>query len=156
MPNLRELTLEFPLEVLSESGFPLVLLGKNRFLGFLRQDTYGFQISHKVPVAEVSAFKERIMEQNEAVRSVSKLSQADKDGIETLLLRGRWLRNGGGKERRGQAAKTLRALGACQAYLSRPSVVSGKKLRVAIRGERSKIGKLLARIDRLKVEYSIS
>jgi hypothetical protein len=155
MPNLRELTLEFPLEVLSESGFPLVLLGKVGSLGFPRQDTYGFQITYQVQAAEVSAFKKRIMEQYEAVRGVHKLSRTDKDGLETLLLRGRWLRNGG-VERRGQAAKTLRALGACQAYLSRPSVVSGKKLRVAIRGERSKIGKLLARIDRLKVEYSIS
>jgi hypothetical protein len=32
----------------------------------------------------------------------------------------------------------------------------GGKLRVVIRGEQSKIGKLLARIDRLKVQYSIS
>jgi hypothetical protein len=155
MPNLPELTLEFPLEVLSESGFPLVLLGKNRFLGFLRQDTYGFQISHKVLVAEVSAFKKRIMEQYEAVRGVHKLSRTDKDGLETLLLRGRWLRNGG-VERRTQATKTLRALGACQIYLLRPPELAGKKLRVAVRGDESKIGKLLARFDKLKVEYRIS
>ncbi|OLD13647.1 MAG: hypothetical protein AUI50_02655 [Crenarchaeota archaeon 13_1_40CM_2_52_14] len=58
------------------------------------------------------------MEQYEAVRGVNKLSRGDKDGFETLLLRGRWLRNGG-KDRRGQAAKTLRALGACQVCLSR-------------------------------------
>ena len=148
--------MEFPLETLAESGFPLALMRKGRSLRFLRQDTYGFQISYEVQTAETSAFKKRVIEQYEAVRGIDSLHRAKKDGLETLMLRGRWLRNGGSKAKRGQAAKTLRALGACQAYLSRPSVVSGKKLRVAMRGERSKIGKLLARIDRLKVDYSIS
>ena len=95
------------------------------------------------------------MEQYEAVRGVERLSRANKDGLETLLLRGRWLRNGG-VERRSQAARTLRALGACQIYLLRPQEVVGEKLRVAMRGQESEIGKLLARIERLKVEYSIS
>jgi hypothetical protein len=155
MPNLRELTLEFPLEVLSEAGFPLALLGKDGSLRFLRQDTYGFQITYHGRTAETSAFKKRIMEQYEAVRGVHKLSRTDKDGLETLLLRGRWLRNGS-VERRTQAAKTLRALGACQNYLLRPPEFVGEKLRVAIEAEQSKISRLLARFDRLKVEYSIS
>jgi len=155
MPNKREITLEFPLKVLSEAGFPLALLGNNRSIGFLRQDTYGYQISYKVPTTEISSFKKRIMEQYESVRGVERLSRAHKDGLETLLLRGRWLRNGG-VERRSQAAKTLRALGACQIYLSRPQEVVGEKLRIAMEAERSKISRLLARFDRLKVEYRIS
>jgi hypothetical protein len=155
MPNMREITLEFPLKVLSEAGFPLALLGKDRSLGFLRPDTYGFQITYQGRTAETSAFKKRIMEQYEAVRGVHKLSRTDKDGFETLLLRGRWLRNGD-VEKRTQAAKTLRALGACQIYLLRPPEFVGEKLRVAIEAEKSKIGRLLARLDRLKVEYRIS
>jgi hypothetical protein len=156
MPNVRQqLTLEFPLAILAESGFPLALLRKGRSLRFLRQDTYGFQISYEVQTAETSAFKKRIMEQYGAVRGIDSLHRANKDGLETLLIRGRWLRNGG-KDRRGQAAKTLRALGSCQVYLLRPAELLGKKLRVAMKGEQSKIGKLLARIDRLKVAYRIS
>ncbi len=91
MPNTRQLTMEFPLEVLSESGFPLALLSIARFLRFLRQDLYGFQISCKVQTAEISAFKKK-WEQYEAVRGVEKLHRANKDGLETLLIRGRWLR----------------------------------------------------------------
>jgi hypothetical protein len=152
---MRQLALEFPLEILSEAGFPLALLKKGESPRFLRQDTYGFQISYQVQTAGISGFKKRIMEEYETVRGVKRLSRADKDGLETLLLRGRWLRNGG-TERRAQAARTLRALGACQVYLSRSPELLGGKLRVVIRGEQSKIGKLLARIDRLKVQYSIS
>ncbi len=80
MPNMRQLTLEFPLKVLSESGFPLASLREARFLGFLRQDLYGFQISYMVPTAEVSAFKKRLMEQYEAVRGVERLYPVNKDG----------------------------------------------------------------------------
>jgi hypothetical protein len=155
MPNTLQLTIEFSLEVLSESGFPLALLRKPRFLWFLRQDTYGFQISCKVPTAEIPAFKKRLMEQYEAVTGVKRLYPVDKDGLETLLIRGRWLRNEG-VNKRDQAAKMLRSLSACQTYLFRPSKVVGKKLRVAIEGEQSKIEQLLARFDRLKVSYRFS
>jgi hypothetical protein len=152
MPDMRQLTLEFPLEILSEAGFPLALLKKDRSLKFPRQDTYGFQISYKVQTAEISAFKKRLMEQYEAVRGVERLSRADKDGLETLLIRGRWLRNGG-RDLRDQAAKTLRALAASQSYLLRPPELVGEKMRVAIEGEQSKIKRLLERFDKLKVAY---
>jgi len=131
------------------------MLKKDRSLRFLRQDTYGFQVSCKVRTAETSAFKKRIIEEYEAVRGVKKLYRTNKDGLEALLIRGRWLRSGG-RDSRGQAAKTLRALGACQIYLSRSPEYVGERLRVAIEGEQSKIRQLLARLDRLKVAYRIS
>jgi hypothetical protein len=154
MPNMRQLTVELPLEVLSESGFPLALLKIGRFLRFLRQDLYGFQISCKVRTAEISAFKKR-WEQYESVVRVVQLYRANKDGLETLLIRGRWLRKGSVNSR-DQAAKILRSLSNCQKYLLRPPEVVGKKLRVAIEGEQSKIGQLLAKFDKLKVPYRIA
>src|SRR3979411_521428 len=91
MPNKLQVTLEFPLEVLSESGFPLVLLRKARFLRFLRQDTYGFQINYEVRTAEALEFKKRLRERYEAVVHMETLHR-NKDGLETLLIRGRWTR----------------------------------------------------------------
>ena len=151
MPKMRQLTLEFPLEVLSESGFPLALLRTARFLRFLRQDTYGFQISYQVQTAKISAFKKKL-EQYKAVTGIKRLYPVDRDGLETLLIRGRWLRNEG-VNRRDQAAKMLRSLSNCQNYLLRPPEVVGKKLRISIKGEQSKIRQLLKRFDRLKVPY---
>ena len=154
MPNLRQITVEFPLEVLSEAGFPVALLRVARFLRFLRQDPYGFQISCKVPTAEISAFKNK-WEQYEGVVSVNKLYRANKDGLETLLIRGRWLRKGSVSSR-DQAAKILRSLSNCQKYLLRPPEVAGEKLRVATKGEQSKIRQLLAKIDKTRVPYRIA
>src|SRR5712692_2210458 len=151
MPNLRQITVEFPLEVLSEAGFPVALLRVARFLRFLRQDPYGFQISCKVPTAEFSTFKNK-WEQYESVVSVNKLYRANKDGLETLLIRGRWLRKGS-VSNRDQAAKILRSLSNCQKYLLRPPEVAGEKLRVAIKGEQSKIRQLLAKFDKTRVPY---
>lgn len=151
MPNTQQFTVEFPLEVLSESGFPLALLRTARFLRFLRQDTHGFQVSYQVPTGKVSAFK-KMLEQYGAVTGVKTLYRVDRDGLETLLIRGRWSRNGG-VNRRDQAAKMLRSLSVCQNYLVRPPEVVGKKLRVAIEGEQSKIRHLLARFDKMKVSY---
>ena len=82
----------------------------------------------------------------------ARLSRNEKDELETLLIRGRWLRNRSRKER-DQAAKTLRCLGGCQDYLLRPPQVVGKTLRVSIGGERSKIMQKFARFDRLEVPY---
>ncbi len=151
MPNMRQLTLEFPLEVLSESGFPLALLRIARFLRFLRQDLYGFQISCKVQTAEVSAFKKRC-EQYESVLRVERLYRANKHGLETLWIQGRWLKKGGVNSR-DQAAKTLRSLSNCQKYLLRSPEVVGEKLRVAVGGGESEIRQLLARFDKMKVPY---
>ncbi len=150
---MRQLTIEFPLEVLSEAGLPLPLLMEARFLTFLRQDLYGFQISCKVQMVQVSAFKEKF-EQYEAVRRVERLYRVNKDGLETLLIRGRWL----SKERRNrdQAAKILRSLSNCQIYLLRSPEVAGGKLRVAIGGKQSKISQLLAKFDKLKVPHRIA
>lgn len=150
---MRQLILEFPLEVLSKSGFPITLLSKSESPRFLRQDTYGFQISFKVQASQVSSFKKKLMEQYEAVRGVENLSRANKDGLETLLIRGRWSRKGSAG-RRSQAAKTLRSLSASQKYLLKRPEVVGEKLRVSIEGKDSEIRKLLARIDRLKVPYT--
>ncbi len=154
MPNMRQLTMEFPLEVLSESGFPLALLRIARFLGFLRQDLYGFQISCKVQTAEISAFKKK-WEQYESIVRVLRLYPANKDGLETLLIRGRWLRKGS-LNSRDQAAKILRSLSKCQKYFLLSPEVVGEKLRVAIAGEQSKITQLLARFDKSKIPYRIA
>jgi len=154
LPNMRQLTLEIPLKVLSECGFPLALLRKARFPRFLRQDPYGFQISCKVPTAEISAFKKRFREQYEAVR-VERLYRDNKDGLETLLIRGPWLKRES-RNSRDQAAKTLRSLRACQIYLLRSPEVVGEKLRVAIEGEQSKIKQLLAKFGKRKVPYRIA
>ncbi len=154
MPNVRQITVEFPLEVLSEAGFPVALLRVARFLRFLRQDPYGFQISCKVQTAEISAFKKK-WEQFEAVLGVERLYRANKDGLETLLIRGRWLRKGSVNSR-DQAAKILRSLSNCQKYLLGPPEVVGKKLRVAIEREQSKIGQLLAKFDKTRVPYRIA
>ena len=154
MPNVRQITVEFPLEVLSEAGFPVGLLRVTRFLRLLRQDPYGFQISCKVQTAEISAFKKK-WEQFEAVLGVERLYRANKDGLETLLIRGRWLRKGSVNSR-DQAAKILRSLSNCQKYLLRPPEVVGKKLRVAIEREQSKIRQLLAKFDKQKVPYRIA
>ena len=151
---MRQLTLEFPLEVLSEAGFPLDLLGTARFLKFLHQDLYGFQISCKVPTAKISAFKKR-WEQYEAVSRIERLYPVDKDGLETLFMQGRWLRKGHVRER-DQAPKILRSLSSCQKYLLRPPEIVGEKLRVAIEGEQSEISRLLARFDKGKVPYGIA
>jgi hypothetical protein len=154
MPDARQLTVELPLEVLSEAGFPVALLRVARFLRFLRQDLYGFQISCKVPTAEISAFKNK-WEQYESVVSVNKLYRTNKDGLETLLIRGRWLRKGSVNSR-DQAARFLRSLSNCQKYLLRPPVVVGKKLRVAMEREQSRIGQLIAKFDKQKVPYRIA
>src|SRR6266702_7726388 len=156
MPNVRQITVEFPLEVLSDAGFPLALLRVARFLRFLRQDLYGFQIGCKVQTAGISAFK-RKWEQFEAVLGVERLYRADKDGLETLLILGRrrWLRKGSVSSR-DQAAKLLRSLSNCQKYLLRPPEVVGEKLRVAIEGEQSKIGQLLAKFDKTRVPYRLA
>jgi hypothetical protein len=146
--------MEFALEILSESGFPLVLLRKARFPRFLRQDTYGFQISYQVRTAEVLEFKKMLRERYEAVVHIETLHR-NKDGLETVFIRGRWARKGGLK-RRDQAAKTLRSLSDCQRYLSRSPEVVGEKLRVSIRGEQSKIRRTLARFDERKVPYSVA
>src|SRR5713101_5044309 len=154
MPNVRQITVEFPLEVLSEAGFPVALLRVARFLRFLRQDLYGFQIGCKVQTAGISAFK-RKWEQFGAVLGVERLYRADKDGLETLLIRGRWLRKGSVSSG-DQAAKILRSLSNCQKYLLRPPEVAGEKVRVAIEGEQSKIRQLLARFDKTRVPYRIA
>ncbi len=154
MPNTRQLTVELPLEILSAAGFPLALLQVARFLRFLRQDTYGFQISCKVQTAEVAAFKQR-SEEYESIVHVKRLYRVNKGGLETLWIQGRWLRKGGVNSR-DQAAKMLRALSACQMYLLRSPEVVGEKLRVAIAGEQSKITQLLARFDKSKVPYRIA
>ncbi len=153
MPNVRQITVEFPLEVLSEAGFPLALLRVAPFLRFLRQDPYGFQIICKVQTAGTSAFKNK-WEQFEAVLGVERLYRANKDELETLLIRGRWLRKGSVNSR-DQAAKILRSLSNCQKYLLRPPEVAGEKLRVAIEGEQSKIRQLLAKFDKTRVPYRI-
>ncbi len=153
MPNTRQLTMEFPLEFLSEAGFPVDLLRIARFLRFLRQDLYGFQLSCKVQTAEISAFK-KTWEQYESVVRIVRLYQADKDGLETLI-RGRWLRKGSVSSR-DRAAKILRSLSKCQPYLLQSPEVVGEKLRVAIAGGQSKITQLLARFDKSKVPYRIA
>lgn len=155
MPNMLQVTMEIPLAVLSESGFPLALLGKGRFLRFLRQDPYGFQVSYKVPTAEVSEFKKRLREQYEAVLGMERLHRNDEDGLETLLIRGRWMHKRSLK-RRDQAAKTLRSLSGCQAYFLRSPKVVGENLWVSIGGEPSKIRQRLAKFDKLKVPYSVA
>ncbi len=150
---MRQLTIEFPLEVLSEAGLPLLLLREARFLTFLRQDLYGFQMSCKVQMVQVAAFKEKF-EQYEAVRGVERLYRVNKDGLETLLIRGRWLNKE--SRTRDQAAKILRALSNCQRYLLRSPEVVGGKLRVAIGGEQFRISQLLAKFDKLKVPHRIA
>lgn len=149
---MQRLTIEFPLDVLSEAGLPPALLRKTRSLRFLRQDLYGFQISCRVQTAEISAFKKKF-EQYDAVRGVERLYRVNKDGLETLLIRGRWLKHGRKNSREDQAAKILRSLSDCQIYLLRAPEVVGEKLRVAIGGEQSKISQLLARFDKRKVPY---
>ena len=151
---MRQLTLEFPLEVLSASGFPLDLLRVARSLRFLHQDTYGFQLSCKVRTARVAAFKSR-WEQYEAITRVKKLHPADEDGLETLFIQGRWIRRGN-VSKRDQAPKILRSLSKSEKYFSRSPEVVGKKLRVAIEGKQSEIEQLLARFDKLKVPYRIA
>ena len=153
---MRQLILEFSLEVLSELGFPTSLLSKSESLRFLRQDTYGFQISFNVQASQVSSFKKTLMEQNEAVRGVEKLSRANTDGLETLLIRGRWLSRNGSVNSRSKAAKTLRSLSASQKYLLKRPEIVGEKLRLSIEGKESEIRMLLARIDRLKVPYNMA
>lgn len=155
MPKNPQVTLEFPLEVLSKSGFPIVLLRNARSLTFLRQDTYGFQVSYTVPTAEVSGFTERLRKRYEAVLHIGTLHRDDKDGLETVLIRGRWLRKGG-LERRNRAAKTLRSLSDCQRYLVRPSKVVSGKLRVSIGANRPKINRMLARFEERKVPYRVA
>ena len=59
MPKFLQVTLEFSLEGLSDSGFPIVLLRNADRLRFLRQDAFGFQVSYAVPKAEVPEFQER-------------------------------------------------------------------------------------------------
>ena len=155
MPNIRQVTMEFSLEVLSECGFPLALLGKARSLRFLRQDTWGFQVSFKVQPARISPFKKKLKEQYEAVTGIQPLYPSDKDGLETLLIRGRWLRKTS-VHRRDEAAKTLRSLSSCQAYFLRSPEVVGEKLRVSIGREQSKIEQMLAKFDKLKVPYHVA
>ncbi len=139
---------------MSESGFPVALLKTARFLRFLRQDSYGFQITCKVHTAKISAFKKR-WEQYEAVHGVERLYRINKDGLETLLVRGAWSKKVG-VNTRGQAAKILRSLSKCQNYVLRSPEVVGEKLRVAIGGEHSEIRQLLARFDKVKVPYRIA
>ncbi len=147
--------MEFPLELVSECGFPLALLRKARFLRFLKQDTHGFQVGFKVQTTSISAFKKKLKEQYEAVTGIHPLYPSDKDGFETLLIRGRWLRKNS-VHRRDQAAKTLRSLSSCQAYFLRPPRVVGEKLRVSIGAEQSKIEQMLAKFDKLKVPYRVA
>jgi len=155
MPRVLQATIEFPLEGLSEAGFPLLLMRKARFLRFLRQDLYGFQISYTVRASETSAFKERLRRRYEAVQGIGRLSLDEQDDLETLLIRGRWLRSRSMHDR-DQAAKTLRSLAGCQDYFLRSPQVAGKQLRISIEGERSKIMQTLARFDRLEVPHHVS
>src|SRR6266568_5670443 len=126
----------------------------NAGIDFVINDLYGFQISCKVPTAEISAFKKK-WEQYESILRVVTVYRADKDGLETQLIRGRWLRKGDVNSR-DRAAKGLRSLRACQKYRLRSSGVVGKNLRVAIGAEQSEIRQLLARFDKQKVRYRIA
>jgi hypothetical protein len=152
---MLQVTIDFSLEGLSKSGFPLSLLRRARFLRFLRQDLYGFQVSYTVRASGASAFKQRLQRQYEAVQGMQRLSWDDKAELETLLIRGRWLSSRNTVER-DQAAKTLRCLAGCQAHFQRPPQLNGNSLRVSIVGERSRVMRMLARFDRLKVPHKVA
>jgi hypothetical protein len=111
-------------------------------------------MGHTVKVAETLAFKRRLRQRYEAVQGMERLSWDEKAGVQTLLIRGRWLRSRSRIER-DQAAKTLRCLAGCQDLFSRPPQVVGKKLRISMRGERSKITRKIARFDKLRVPYRV-
>jgi hypothetical protein len=154
MAKMLRATVEFPLDVLAECGFPLVLLRKAQFLNFLRQDRYGFQISYEVPTAQVAAFTNKLLGQYEAVLRVEPLPRRNEDGRKTLFMQGRWLREGG-LERRDRAAKTLRSLFDCQTSLVRPPQVVAGKVRVSMLGEVSRLKRMLARFEQRKVPFRI-
>lgn len=155
MSGMLQVTVELPLGSLSEAGFPVTLLRRARWLRFLRQDRYGFQVSYRVQAPKTSAFGKRLRRQYESVQGIQRLSWDEQDGRDTLLIRGRWARHMSVRER-DRAAKTLRALAGCQDQFARSPRVVGKTLRVSIAGERSRIMRTLARFDRLKVPHRVA
>jgi hypothetical protein len=150
---MREVIVEFPLEVLSQSGFPSALVRRDRSLKFLHLDVNGFQVSCKIPTSELSAFKKRFRGQYKALR-IKRLHRNSEDGLQTLLIRGRWTMES--VNRRDKRVKLLRLFAECQVYLLRSPEVVGEKFRVALGGEPLRIRQMLKEFDRLKVAYRIA